>query len=142
MKSLKQFKLLMTVYFFTVCSCIGQQNSSEGCIILNKEVDKKFEELTKYFKKGKIDQAIVISDNLLQNDFKTCDYFYQGQILSSRAAIVRTHDPKQSYDYGCLYLNHLKKYHEKYLNIYPNNEFNKLLSGVLQEINEKNDHPV
>jgi hypothetical protein len=142
MKRLNQFKLMLTVIFFTVYSSIGQENSSEGYIIMNKAVEKKFEALTKCFEKGKIDQAIAISDDLLISDFKTCDYFYQGQILSSRAAILRVHNPKQSYDYGCQFLNHLKKYHEKYLKIYPNNELDKLISGVVQEINDiSNEHP-
>jgi len=132
----------MTVFFFTVYSCVAQQNSSDGYIIQNKEVDKKFEELTKYFDKGKIDQAIAISDNLLQNDFKACDYFYQGQILSSRAAIVRTQNPKQSYEYGCKYLNHLKLHYDKYLKLYPKDELDKLVNGIVQELNDVvNENP-
>ncbi len=136
MKQFRFYKLLLSAVFFTAYTSFAQQNPSDGFIVSNKDVEKKFEEIAKYFEKDKIDKAVEIGDDLLKNDFNKCDFYYQGEILSVRAGIVRTSNPKEFYEFANQYLNHIKKNNDKYLTLYKQEDLDKLINGIVQDINK------
>ena len=102
----KQFtKFVLTV----ICLSVSTVSFSQEVVWKGDKVyEKKIEELSKFYSKGNIPKALEISDYLFENVFEDCNPYYRGEILSTRAYLLRVGNPKECYNLALIYINLIK----------------------------------